>query len=117
MKVFIHHIYELKKGLRRLVLHTCPVSEIEIVEAKLKRERISYLLHPVSAKKVNVFFGEDFCIAVLKNFRTLRLNELSHQDDFILGTLLGYDLKIQCMRFLERRENTEKTAFNAVQAN
>ncbi|MDC7241376.1 MAG: DUF2023 family protein [Spirochaetales bacterium] len=107
MQVFIHHIYELKKGLRRLVLHTCLTEEIPFVEAKLSKDNISYLLHPVSANKVNVFFGEKVCIEVLKKFSTLKLHRITDQEDFILGTLLGYDLKLQCSRFLEKRENTE----------
>ncbi|MDC7232641.1 MAG: DUF2023 family protein [Spirochaetales bacterium] len=104
MQVFIHHIYELKKGLRRLVLHTCPVEEIEFVKMKLKRENIPCILHQINTKKVNVFFGEEVCISVLNRFHTLKLNELTDQEDFILGTLLGYDLKLQCLRFLERQE-------------
>ena len=116
MQVFIHHIYELKKGLRRLVLHTCLTEEIPFVEAKLKRDNITYLLHPVSEQKINVFFGEKVCIEVLRKFSTLRLHRLTDQEDFILGTLLGYDLKLQCRRFLKKREESErgKSAVKAV---
>ncbi len=102
MKVFIHHIYELKKGLRRLVLHTCPSSDLPVIERKLKSEGIPYLIDQVTNSKINVFFGDETCINVLKEFSTLALYQLSDQEDFILGTLLGYDLKIQCLRFLER---------------
>ncbi len=109
MKVFLHHIYELKKGLRRLVLHTCPAEDICFVEQKLNREGIPFLSCQVSEKKFNVFFGDPLCISVLKEFSTLALNELSDQEDFILGTLLGYDLKIQCSRFLDKvRTGREK---------
>ena len=102
MKIFIHHIYELKKGLRRLVLHTCSSSDLPVIERKLQREGISYLIDRVSNTKFNVFFGDETCINVLKEFSTLALYQLSDQEDFILGTLLGYDLRIQCLRFLER---------------
>ena len=105
MKVFLHHIYELKKGLRRLVLHTCPADELCPVEEKLKREGIPFLIEQVSKRKYNVFFGDFVCISVLKEFSTLALNELSDQEDFILGTLLGYDLTIQCARFLDNVRN------------
>jgi hypothetical protein len=116
MQVFSHHLYEYKKGLRRLVLHTCPLAEIQFVEAKLMKEEIPYLLHKVNSRKFNVFFGEGVCISVLKNFKTLQLNKLTDQEDFILGTLLGYDLKLQCLRFLERIEDHDMNANNAIEA-
>jgi len=113
MEVFIHHIYELKKGLRRLVLYTCPATELPDVENRLIREKIPYLLSQVSDRKTNVFFGDRICIGVLENFSTMALNRLSDQEDFILGILLGYDLKLQCRRFLERMEDTDSINLNA----
>ncbi len=115
MQVFIHHIYELKKGLRRMVLHTCPAEEQAFVEAKLQKENIPYLIHTLSSRRFNVFFGEDCCIDVVRNFHTLMLQDLTDQEDFILGTLLGYDLTQQCHRFLERCAETAQ-ANQAVEA-
>jgi len=116
MQVLIHHIYELKKGLRRLVLHTCPSHELQKSVSRLDRDRIPYLVSRVNESKTNIFFGEQVCINVITHFSSLKLNELSDQEDFILGTLLGYDLKLQCSRFLERRCHNEservKTNFN-----
>lgn len=116
MKVFIHHIYELKKGLRRLVLHTCPVEDLPEIERKLQSDSIAYLIAPVTRDKANVFFGDALCIGVLKEFSTLTLHRLSDQEDFILGVLLGYDLKQQCGRFLERREQCKPKELYALMA-
>lgn len=104
MKVFVHHIYELKKGLRRLVLHTFPLEQEAYIRKRLDKEGIPYLVHHVNRKKGNVFFGYQVCIDVLRQFETLKLNEISDQEDFILGTLLGYDTRLQCLRYLERAE-------------
>jgi len=103
MQILVHHIYELKKGLRRLVLHTCPTHELQKAVTRLNRDKIPYLTSRVNDSKTNIFFGEQVCVNVIRQFSTLKLNELSDQEDFILGTLLGYDLKLQCLRFLERR--------------
>ena len=102
MKIFVHHIYEYEKGLRKMVLYTGPISEkIGIIE-KLEKHGISYVINNISLKKINVFFGADECISVLKKFRTLELDKLSDTEDFILGTMLGYDLLVQCRRFVKR---------------
>ena len=101
MQVFTHHLYEYSKGLRRLVLHTTdPVYEGFIVK-KLENRNIAYIIHHPSDKRMNVFFGDEDCIAVLGSFSDLRLDRLSVQQDFILGAMLGYDMKIQCRRYMK----------------
>ena len=108
MKIFVHHIYEYKKGLRRMVLYTGPANEkIKIIE-KLEKHKISYVIDDVSSEKINVFFGADECIKVLVKFKTLELDKLSDEEDFILGTMLGYDLVIQCRRYVKRRNESAK---------
>ncbi len=114
MQVLIHHIYELKKGLRRLVLHTCPSGDIQKALTRLNRDRIPYLLSSVNEARMNIFFGEQACINVIREFSTLKLNELTDQEDFILGTLLGYDLKLQCLRFLERKGKSESQGIKTI---
>ena len=105
MKIFVHHIYEYKKGLRKMVLYTGTMDEkIRIIE-KLKKHGISYIINDISTEKINVFFGSDDCIKVLKDFKTLELDKLSDTEDFILGTMLGYDLLIQCRRFVKRKND------------
>ncbi len=106
MKIFVHHIYEYKKGLRRMVLYTGPETEkIRIIE-KLEHHGISYVIDDLPSGKMNVFFGADECVRVLENFKTLKLDQLSDAEDFILGAMLGYDLILQCRRFVKRKSNS-----------
>ena len=108
MKIFVHHIYEYKKGLRKLVLYTGPASEKERIIDKLEKHEISYIVDDVSSEKINVFFGAGECINVLRNFQTLELDKLSDTEDFILGAMLGYDLIIQCRRFVKRKNGAAR---------
>lgn len=101
MNVFAHHLYEYKKGLRRLVLYTAKVEYEELIIAKLTRRNIPYIISRISAKKINVFFGKQYCIDVLKSFPHLALTNLSPDKDFILGAMLGYDMKMHCRRYLK----------------
>lgn len=103
MKVFNHHLYEYSKGLRRMVLHTTDIQNQQLIENKLTASGIAYILTHPSVNKINVFFGDAQCIDVLRSFPSLDLSSLSDEEDFILGVLLGYDLRIQCERYLKRR--------------
>lgn len=101
MQIFAHHIYLYEKGVRKLILHTAGIDELEEMRVKLDKKGISYLVDFVTDKKVNLFFGDSDCILVLQRFPTLELHRLSPENDFILGTMLGYDCKLQCQRFLK----------------
>ncbi len=105
MNVFIHHIQEYKKGLRTLVLHTTKASNRDAIEKRLKRERIDYYIQPVNGTKINVFFGNSICIDVIKEMNFESLSNLTDEEDFILGTMLGYDRVKQCERYLKRKRN------------
>ncbi len=100
MTVFTHHIYEYKKGLRNLVLHTMPVSARERVETKLDRLGIAYQIYPLCATRMNVFFGAPDCVEVVRTIGKPRLGDYTPEEDFILGTMLGYDRLLQCRRYL-----------------
>ena len=104
MKVFCHHIYEYKKGLRNLILHTMASTDTEAAVRKLEANNISYLIQPVTSTKVNVFFGAEECVEVIRCFCHKRLNELSPEEDFILGSLLGYNQVVQCSRYLKKKK-------------
>lgn len=101
LKVFSHHIYEYKKGLRSLILTTEKEANRQVIVDRLQRENISYLIQNVDEKKINVFFGNSDSINVIKSFNQPRLNEYTPEQDFILGTLLGYDKIQQCQRYLK----------------
>lgn len=109
MKVFAHHIYEYKKGIRNLILHTMNAKYRIQAEQMLKRNDISYIIQEVSSQKINIFFGEKECIEVLRNFGTKMLNNFTDEEDFILGIMLGYDRVKQCARYLKRKY--EKLSF------
>lgn len=101
LKVFLHHIYEYKKGLRSLILTTEKASNKPVIIDRLNKEKISYLIQNVDEKKINVFFGNPDSVEVIRSFNQPRLNEYTPQQDFILGTLLGYDKIQQCQRYLK----------------
>lgn len=101
LRVFSHHIYEYKKGLRNLILTTEKEVNQPVIEQRLKREKISYLIQKVNEGKINVFFGNPSSIKVIESFKQPKLNEYTPEQDFILGTLLGYDKVQQCDRYLK----------------
>ncbi len=107
LQVFCHHIYELKKGLRNLVLATEKKENQQLIEARLKKENISYIIHKITDTKINVYFGNKHCIEIIATFDQ-RLNKLTPEQDFILGIMLGYDRTQQCCRYLKMRQKNSK---------
>ncbi len=103
MRVLAHHIYEYRKGLRHLVLHTMKSEEREAAEHKLQQFEVEYMVVPVTERKINIFFGRRECVEVVRSFGGLPLNKLTAEQDFILGIMLGYDRVAQCSRFLMRK--------------
>ncbi|MFA8437224.1 MAG: DUF2023 family protein [Marinifilaceae bacterium] len=103
MQVFVHHLYEYKKGLRNLILHTTKRQNEARIVAKLESDGIRYLIQSVGSDKINVFFGADNCVDVVGNFIHKSLSDLTHEEDFILGIMLGYDRLKQCERYLLRK--------------
>ena len=86
-----------------MVLHTAPaLHRIKIAE-KLTSLGIDFLIDNVSEAKINVFFGNPRCIEVIRSFGSLKLSALTDEQDFILGTLLGYDTLVQCGRYIQRK--------------
>lgn len=101
MKVLNHLIYEYKKGIRPLILHTLPLELQEKAVAALKKQNIEY--HTQEAgENINVFFGKSECLEVIRKFKEKDLNKLDPGKDFILGILLGYDTVAQCKRYLRK---------------
>lgn len=107
MRVFNHHIYEFKKGVRRLILHTMSAKHRQSVIERLELNDIAYTIVDLSKDRFNVFFGERHCVDTIKTFTDKPLNEWSDEADFIIGALLGYDLVKQCERFLSRKEESQ----------
>lgn len=102
LKLFMHQIYEFRKGVRQLVLCTMCTDCARIMRDGLDDLNIHYLEQPVSANKVNLYFGNKVCLDVVKTFIHKSMNALTPAEDFMLGTMLGYDLTAQCVRFSKR---------------
>jgi len=104
MKVFCHHIYEYKKGIRNLILHTLPARHEAEATRKLEMNGIAYIVQHVTAEKINIFFGAEECVDVIKQFGDTKLYDFTPEQDFILGIMLGYGHLQQCARYLGKVE-------------
>ncbi len=102
MQILMHHVYEYKKGLRNLVLHTMNRREKGITEDMLTRKGIAFYMQHLDSGKINVFFGDSKCVKIIESFGHKTLNDFSDEEDFILGTMLGYDRMQQCERYLKK---------------
>ena len=100
MELFKNLLYEYKKGMRDLSLHTCPKTELPKYINLLNRFDTKYLLVPVTKDKFNIFFGNQNCLNILKKFSNKELNKISPYEDFILGIMLGYSRNEQYKRIL-----------------
>lgn len=98
--LLFHHLYEIRKGVRQLVMLTLPVEEVPTIVARLNLDSVAYFLQPVGATKANLFFGRGFWVETARRIVRKPLAQLSPEEDFILGTLLGYDREQQCQRYL-----------------
>ena len=103
MRVLTNHIYEYKKGVRRMVLFTFNKKYEEFATARLRRQGIGYIVQQVGNDRVNLFFGRQECLDAIRLMVTRPLNMLSPEEDFILGAMLGYDICAQCERYCQRK--------------
>ena len=108
LKVLMNHIYEYKKGVRRMILFTCNRRYEAFAVQRLSRQAIDYVVQPAGKENVNVYFGRRECLDAIRLFVTRPLNELSPEEDFILGAMLGYDICAQCERYCERKSKYRK---------
>lgn len=106
LKVFLHQLYECRKGVRPIALCTLPKCCIEAACEKLRKEQFAYIVRSVNGDKFNLFFGEEKCLEVLKLFGDKPLNLFTAEEDFILGTMLGYSIGEQCKRYCIKQQNT-----------
>ncbi len=102
MQILTHHIYEYNKGLRNLVLYTINSEELPNILELLSSKGICYFISKVNENKMNVFFGDEVCIKIIESFGDRLLSDYSDEEDFILGTMLGYDRIKQCERYIKR---------------
>jgi len=108
LRIFLNHIYEFKKGVRNMVLYTMNKEHESFAVRRLENQHICYLKQEVSANKINLFFGKEECMKTIQLFINRPLNQLTPEEDFILGAMLGYDICKQCERFYgKKRLNKE----------
>ncbi len=112
MQVFSHHLYEYTKGLRRLILHTTKRENETIIRRRLTNSGISFVVYDNGPRKINIFFGDSSCVQVIQSFGKTDLRKYTDEEDFILGALLGYDIRVQCNRYLSRRSKAKAKAQN-----
>ena len=111
LQILMHHIYEYKKGIRNLVLHTMGKDEQEKAAWLLKQRGMNFLIRSVNSQKINVFFGTPDCIQVIQSFGDKSLSAYTPEQDFILGIMLGYDRNQQFLRYLNRKQQEKKKDF------
>jgi hypothetical protein len=107
MKVLMNHIYELNKGVRQMVLFTCNKKYGQQAVERLESQGIPYVLQPAGQQNLNVYFGRRECMEAIRLIVTRPLNQLTPEEDFILGAMLGYDICAQCERYCKRKGQCE----------
>ncbi len=103
MKVLMNHIYEYKKGVRQMVLYTFNKRYEKFAVNRLENQNIDYFIQPVGNNTLNLFFGREACIDAVRQMIDKPLNKLTPEEDFILGAMLGYDIRLQCERYCQRK--------------
>lgn len=113
MNIFLHHIYEYHKGIRNMILFTGHKQYRQFIEARLRKNGIAYFIRAVGDARINVFFGNPACIQVIGVIGNKDLHELTDEEDFILGIMLGYDRLKQCRRYVKRKESRTRMKISA----
>lgn len=108
MRVLMNHIYEYKKGVRHMILFTFNKKYEEMAIRRLEGQGINYLIQPVAGGRLNLYFGREECLNAIRMMVNRPLNELTPEEDFILGAMLGYDICAQCERYCERKQRCKK---------
>ena len=106
-QVLNHHLYEYKKGLRRLILHTVMRKDVAEIVARFRKHDIAHTVILLGEKRANIFFGDEVCVDVIKSIGKTSLSEYTPEEDFILGTMLGYCRRQQCERYLKLKNKSQ----------
>lgn len=96
------YIYEIKKGTKPMALLTVECSQSEKFLSKIKKNDLDFFVQNIEEKD-NIFFGVSDCIEIVSKFLDKSLSQLSSEEDFILGIMLGYSRIKQCRRYLNRQ--------------
>ena len=85
-------------------MYTMSTTEQAKVTEMLDARRISYCFSKINAERTNLFFGDEVCIKIIKSFEGKPLSDYTDEEDFMLGTMLGYDRVLQCERYVKRKQ-------------
>ena len=102
--IFRHHLYELSKGMRPLVLMTVNAEAMARIVDHLVATGVAHHVHEACRSRFNVVFGRPAAVMAAQRFLAGPLCDLSPEHDFMLGILLGYDRDQQCLRDRARTE-------------
>ncbi|MBO7627690.1 MAG: DUF2023 family protein [Paludibacteraceae bacterium] len=92
MKVLLNHIYEYQKGVRQMVLFTCNAKYENFATTRLQHQNIEYIIQKAGNTTINIYFGRKQCLDAIRMIVDRPLSQLSPEEDFIIGALLGYDI-------------------------
>lgn len=110
-RIVNHSLYELDKGVRQLFMLTVSWADLPGVVSRLAAERVDHYVHRLNDSRVNLFFGRAALVETVRRFVDKPLCELTAEEDFMLGALLGYDREQQCRRYLERTATPERQPY------
>ena len=82
---------------------TSPANSPSITAFELEKCGYEWLTEELKSGYINIFFGTEDPINVLKKFKKNSLKDFTPEEDFILGILLGYNTNQQCKRYLTRK--------------
>lgn len=80
MKVLTNHIYEYKKGVRRMVLFTFNKKYEDFAIHRLKSQNIKFVIQPVGNDRLNLYFGREECLNAIRMIVTRSLNHLTPEE-------------------------------------
>ena len=94
MKVLMNHIYECKKGVRRMVLFTFNERFESFAITRLQSQNISYIVQPVGNGRLNLFFGKPECLDAIRLMVNKPLSQLSPEVSQGSGSGRSYELTV-----------------------
>ena len=66
MKVLMNHIYELQKGVRQMVLFTCPKQYEAYATKRLCSQNMDFVLQPAGKNNLNFYIGRKECLNAIR---------------------------------------------------
>ena len=74
----------------------------------MQHQNIEYIIQKAGNATINIYFGRKQCLDVIRMIVDKPLSQLTPEEDFIIGALLGYDICCQCERFCEKKQRQLK---------